>query len=698
VRRTFSIVPSFICVLWCFIFSCFFLKDWCPLSIHPLSLFFRQLPFWHKDFLAAFIKIFRTGIPETFYIIIFTLSAAGLGALILKPVKQLFTPLQHLIFSLAAGMALLGYYTFFLGLLGYYSTAGLIISWLVVGLCSLGGGIFIYRLSCNNKLLTRLPLTCIPLLLIVALTGCFLFAKALLPVTHIDAVIYHLGVPNYYLQEGRIAYIPYDAFSNFPFMSEMLYTLAMFLSGVKSAQVMCVFVFFMLLATVYAFSKRFLTGIPAWLPMFFCMAVPSFMQAAILVKNDLHFALYILLAVYCFFEWEETDKSGWLLLAGCCMGVCASIKYTALIFLPIPALAGLSYITLKKRKRGIFVLLGTLTKVALPALIVFSPWLIRNYLWTDNPFYPGLYGLFGGKDMSETMAAAMNKLSQPPTDFSAFLRGLWEHPLSLAMGTQEAFDRYGIQWNMGPLFLLFIPMLAVIKNISPIIKKLLVLSLTFFVLWNATFTVFRFLYPAVLLGMIAAAYAAAMTVKHSAGPIKFFIAGICGLYLIMMFNIGFYTVSMHTMQYGMDGVYQSDETYLGKHTIDNPHALFDGLFAQHYINTTTLPTAKILLIGDVQHLYIKRRHGYTYLSATSPYQLFKNNATDPEQIARSLKANGYTHIYYNPVELSRLQDVGVIGYAEEDNIYIEKFLQSNFVTCVYAKRRIFITAFVYELL
>jgi hypothetical protein len=380
------------------------------------------------------------------------------------------------------------------------------------------------------------------------------------------------------------------------------------------------------------------------------------------------------------------------------MGVCASIKYTALIFLPIPALAGLSYITLMKRKRGVFQLLGTLTKVALPALLVFSPWLIRNYLWTDNPFYPALYNIFGGKDMSETMAATINKLSLPSTDFSAFLRGLWEHPLTLAMGRQEAFDRYGIQWNMGPLFLLFIPMLIVIKNIPPVIKKLLVVSLAFFLLWNATFAVFRFLYPAVFLGMIAAAYAAAITVKHSAGPIKFFIAGTCGLYLIMMFNIGFYTVSMHTMQYGMDGVYQSDETYLGKHTIDNPHALLDGLFAQRYINASTPPTAKILLIGDVQHLYIKRRHEYAYLSATTPYQLFKNNSADPEQIYLSLKADGYTHIYYNPVELKRLQDVGVISYAKEDNQYIEKFLRSRFVTCVYTKRRILRAAFVYELL
>jgi hypothetical protein len=173
--------------------------------------------------------------------------------------------------------------------------------------------------------------------------------------------------------------------------------------------------------------------------------------------------------------------------------------------------------------------------------------------------------------------------------------------------------------------------------------------------------------------------------------------GICGLYLLMMTAISFYTVSMYTMQYGMDGAYLNDDTYLGKHAIDNPRAMFDGLFAQRYINENTPTTAKILLIGDVQHFYIKRRHGYTYLSATTPYQIFKSSSADPKQIYLSLKADGYTHIYYNPVELARLQEVGVIGYAAEDNNYIEKFLQSRFVTCVYSKKRTTMTTFVYEL-
>ena len=94
----------------------------------------------------------------------------------------------------------------------------------------------------------------------------------------------------------------------------------------------------------------------------------------------------------------------------------------------------------------------------------------------------------------------------------------------------------------------------------------------------------RFLFPAVFLGIIAAAYAAAITVKHCSRSIKFFIMGICSLYLIMMTGISFYTVNMYTMEYGMDGVYQSDATYLGKHAIENPRAMFDGLLAQRYIN------------------------------------------------------------------------------------------------------------------
>lgn len=197
---------------------------------------------------------------------------------------------------------------------------------------------------------------------------------------------------------------------------------------------------------------------------------------------------------------------------------------------------------------------------------------------------------------------------------------------------------------------------------------------------------------------MAASCAAALAVKQSFGSVKYFITGLCAFYLFMMIVIGFHTVNMRTMQYGMNGIHDTDELYLGRHRIDNPGALFDGLPAYQYINHHTLPTAKILIIGDVQHLYIKRRHSYTYLSATTPYQVFKDGAGNHEKIFQSLKAEGCTHIYYNSVELERLQDVGVVGYPKEDNRYIKDFLESKFVNHVYSYRRSQIEGVVYELL
>lgn len=693
-----STIRSILCLSWCFIFSFFYLKDWNPLENHPLSLFVRQLAVWDGDIAASFIKITASGSLEILWLLLFALASAGAGALALCVLKNLFSPLQHIVFSVAVGMSLLGYYTLFLGLLGYYCKAGFMVSWVVLGFCSIYGGIFIYRLLRGSSLKSHFSAASLLFGSVLFLAGSFLFAKSLFPVTYIDAVVYHLGVPNYYLQEGGISYIPYDAFSNFPFVAEMIYTLAMLVSGVKSAQVICVFVFFLLLAAVYSFSKRFLTGIPPWMPVLFCLAVPSFMEAAILVKNDLHFVLFFLLAAHCFFEWEDTENCRWLILSGLFMGLCASVKYTALIFLPVTAFVGLCYVVLKKGEGFTRPFLTGLLKLSVPAIVVFSPWLIKNYIWTGNPFYPAFYGFFGGQDMSGEMAIVISKLSHPPGDIGRIIRGFWEHPLMLSMGWHETFERRGFEWNIAPLVFLFAPLLMFIKNAPPVIKKLVAAAAILFLLWNGTFHISRFLYPAIVLGLLAASYAAAMAVKQSFRPVKVFLWALIVFYLFMMIGIGFQTVNIRTMQYGMDGINDTDAVYLGRHRIDNPGALFDGLPANQYINHHTLPSAKILIIGDVQHLYIQRRHRYTYLSATTPYQIFKDKAGEHDKISRLLKEVGYTHIYYNSFEMKRLQGVGVVGYPKEDNRYIEDFLQSKYATPVFRYRRSHIEGVVYELL
>jgi hypothetical protein len=689
---------SFIALVWLGSISFFILRDWNPLQLHPLSLFFREFSAVPSDFIAAFIKIYSSGLQTVLWIIVFACASAGAGKAVLCPVKTILRPGQYLLCSVAIGMALLGYITFFIGLFGWYSLYGNLLLWSIVGIFSAAGAVHIWRIAHGQK--NRFCYSfCFNIFLTVFLfVFLFLFAKGLWPNVFYDSIVYHLGVPNYYLQEGKLSYIPYDAFSNFPFLTEMLYTAGLFLCDLKAAQSISVFIFFILVLSVYSFSTAFLTSVPAWLPALFCLAVPSFMEAAIFCGNDLAFTVYLLWGVYCFFEWENTENCSWLTLAGCFFGLCAGTKYTALIFVPILSCLGLSYSVYTRKKGFIRPFIKYSCMLFLPAMIVFLPWLAKNFIWTSNPFYPAFYPLFDGRDMTLEQSVIIQHLSHPP-NLQGMLKGLWRHPIMLSFGRPEVFATYGLQWNIGPIILLFTPLLLVVKGIPRVVKKIIIIAVLLFVLWNMTFIIARFLYPAIVFSLILAAYAVTMLLRKSILSLKIVLTGAVAGYVFVYIVIGMYQINTRTMTQGFNFLKESDDRHLRRHMMDDTHAVLDSYPVYAYINENLSPNALVLIIGDAQHLYIQRRHRYAYLSASTPYDIFKTEAgLHDANISAKFKAEGITHILYNPVEMVRLQQARALPYSEDNNRFIESFLAGKYVKRIYTYRRPQLSVGLYELL
>ncbi len=94
----------------------------------------------------------------------------------------------------------------------------------------------------------------------------------------------------------------------------------------------------------------------------------------------------------------------------------------------------------------------------------------------------------------------------------------------------------------------------------------------------------------------------------------------------------------------------------------------------------------MLIIGDVQHLYINRRHRYADQSATTPYEPFKTFSGNYHAVSDALKQNGTTHIVYNPEELRRLQRMGIVAWKREDIPLIEGFLTSPYGQELYVNK------------
>lgn len=683
-------VISVLSLIWLGIVSFFIFRDWNPLTLQPLSLITREIPLLPYDIAAAIMKLFSDGRRETAYLFIIALSAIGAGTIALRLLRLTLTAGQNIILSLALGLGILSFYTFFLGMAGGYNKTGLYLTYTILTLFSIYGAICFLKLLKKSTLPRMTGLTwCFAGVLII--TMFFLFAKALWPAVFYDAITYHLGVPNYYVLEGKISYIPYDSCAAFPFLGEMLYTLGILISGAKLAQFINIFIFLCIVLTVYDFIRNFIPNTPPAIPAMLCLSTPAFMDISICYTNDLFLAYYSLLLIYSFFMWERQQEKGVLIFTGICGGLGLSVKYIALTYVPVLLIFFAVSIWRKNlwKSYGKAIITGCIA-----CLLISAPFFIKNLLYTGNPFYPGLYPVLGGKDMNAEMSAAIVEMGGHATHLIKDFEGV----KILGNALIAKSEMIGGGTNVGPFILLYVPLFFLMRKVNPAVKKLGIIVCILFIIWNITFLQVRFFHAGILLALILAGYALSRLVHDSPQYLRIFIISGAACFVFFCLTMGFYMVNLRTKTYGTNFIDDTDEKYLLKHMVDDQAAVLYSYPTYQYINTYLAPSAVVLVIGDAQHLYIQRRHRYTYLSATTPYDIFESKAGKHEDIVTSLKESGITHIAYNPYEMERMQKCGAISYKEDDNKLIEDFLRSPYVKLLHTYKRGAVSAHLFALL
>jgi len=216
--------------------------------------------------------------------------------------------------------------------------------------------------------------------------------QALIPPTAWDGLVYHLTGPKLYLSAGRV-YHPLDLpYLGFPQMMEMLFVWGMGLAGERAAAAIHWFYGALGALVLAAAGRRWLGGAAGWLAAAVLFSAPSIVLLAGWPYVDLALLLYAALAFLALARfWESGSQARrWLILGGVFAGLALSTKYTALGLLPALAAALLAarIPNLRSAVGSLFLLCGI-------ALLVWSPWLLKNLLLTGNPAYPfffdGLY-------------------------------------------------------------------------------------------------------------------------------------------------------------------------------------------------------------------------------------------------------------------------------------------------------------------
>lgn len=228
------------------------------------------------------------------------------------------------------------------------------------------------------------------------LTGAIVILASVPPVSR-DALVHHLAVPKLYLRHGGIYDIPFMVFSYYPMNLDVLYLGALWL-GNDILPKFIHFSFGLLTAwLVYGYLKKRLNAVYGILGALFFLSIPVIIKLSITVYVDLGLTFFSTGALLLLLRWvNEGFRLKHLILSAVFCGLAMGTKYNGLIvcFLLSLFVASLFGRHGGKGWQGGLKALGYGGLFVAVSLVVFSPWMIRNYHWKKNPIYPLYNSLF----------------------------------------------------------------------------------------------------------------------------------------------------------------------------------------------------------------------------------------------------------------------------------------------------------------
>lgn len=260
----------------------------------------------------------------------------------------------------------------------------------------------------------------------ICLVGCLVLLVASIiilasvPPVSRDALTHHLAIPKLYLQHGGIYEIPSASWSYYPMNLDLLYLIPLYF-GNDIIPKYIHFIFALLTALfIFRYLKDRLDVVYALLGVIFFLSLPIIIKLSITVYVDLGLIFFSFAALFYFLKWINHEyELKFLLISAFWCGLGMGTKYNGLIVFFLLTLftvfiyARNSAVITKKQPRA----LGFGIVFMLVAIIVFSPWAIRNYIWTENPIYP-LYNRWFNAEKEKHVEIAIDDSSNGATEES----------------------------------------------------------------------------------------------------------------------------------------------------------------------------------------------------------------------------------------------------------------------------------------
>ena len=235
---------------------------------------------------------------------------------------------------------------------------------------------------------------------------------SLVPPVSRDALTHHLAVPKLYIKHGGIYEIPFMDFSYYPMNLELLYLVPLYF-GNDIAPKFIHFSFALLTAwLIFYYLRKRANSLWALLGAIFFLSIPVIVKLSITAYIDLGEIFFSFASLLLILKWLRSGfRQRYLIYSGIMCGLALGTKYNGIVTLAILTLfVPFLYSRYGEKKgRGIIQPVKQAMMFIIISLIVFSPWMIRNYHWKSNPVYPLYDGLFNPrKDISSQATSSDN--------------------------------------------------------------------------------------------------------------------------------------------------------------------------------------------------------------------------------------------------------------------------------------------------
>lgn len=487
------------------------------------------------------------------------------------------------------------------------------------------------------------------LVLTLAILGAAIVILCLVPPISRDALIHHLAIPKLYIQHGSIFEIPDLSFSYYPMNLDLLYMIPLYFKNDILPKY--IHFAFALLTTrlIYGYLKNKLSRTYGLLGSLFFLSIPIIIKLSITVYVDLGLVFFSTASLLLLFRWtEEEHSSRYLITAAICCGLATGIKYNSLIsFFLLTTSTPLLYIRCRDKNANNLTALKYGIYFIGIALLIASPWFIRNYLWTGNPLFPLYQNIFNPEIVHS--GQGMGIFSVRKVFFHESLLQILLLPFRIFFEGSDNNPQY-FDGKLNP-FLLLLPLFAFFSKLQQQKTKIQIVALAIFsilFLFIATFqSSMRIRYiapiipPLVILSMFGLHNIVTFFHKykdnHAGSAVNVIISLI--FTAMLLYNINYLIGQFHYVQpfqYIFGKV--NRDTYITRYRPEYPVIQF----ANHHVDKK----AKVLcLFLGKRGYYMDFSHKfYVPSNKNSTFSQLVTGVSSPAAIQQILHKSGYRYI------------------------------------------------------